>query len=57
MTSLTASLVAFVIYGGLSLGLGLSLTYISRREIVTRLSLVILIISTRFVLLGEPVAL
>lgn len=55
--SSTTFLVAFVSFGSLSLGLTLRLTCINRKGTVARLSFIIPIVPTRFVLLGGPVAL
>lgn len=57
MTSSTAFWIAYIFLRGLGLGLSLRLICISRSEIMAKLSLVISMISTRFVFLSGSVAL
>lgn len=54
--SSTISLVTFVFLGDVDQGLSLRLTCISRKRILARLSLVISMIPTEFILLSEFIA-
>ncbi len=57
MTSSQVFLVTFIFLEGLGLGLSLKLTYISSRRFVARVSFVISMVPTGFVLFGGPVTL